>query len=158
MFWQIIPPMGTPLAANTPFAAAIKEVVDVPVIAVGRIHSPGLAEHIVEKGQADMVAMGRPLLADPEFVNKARQGRFDDITPCISCGIGCIQKRQEMIGMTCLMNPNTGKESEPIPDLPQTIKSVMIVGGGPAGLTAARIASERGHRVILYEKTDKLGG
>ena len=157
-FWKIIPPMGTPLASNTPYAAAVKEVVDVPVITVGRIHTPGLAEHIINRGQADMVALGRPLLADPEFANKAEQGRFDDITPCISCGIGCIQKREELMGMTCLMNPATGKEDQPGSGPAQTPKKVMVVGGGPAGLTAARTAAERGHHVTLYERTSRLGG
>ena len=157
-FWRIIPPMGTPLASNTPFATGIKEVVEVPVIAVGRIHSPRLAEHIVSTGKADMVALGRPLLADPDFVNKAYAGRFDDIIPCISCGIGCIQQREKMISMTCLMNPRTGKESEPGKEPAKRVKKIIVVGGGPAGLTAARVAALRGHDVTLYEKASKLGG
>ncbi len=157
-FWRIIPPMGTPLASNAPYAAAVKEVTDRPVIAVGRIHSPRLAEHIVKRGQADMIAMGRPLLADPDLPKKAQEGKFDDITPCISCGIGCIQVRKELNPMTCLMNPTVGKEIESTIEPAKKPKKVMVVGGGPGGLSAARMASLRGHDVTIYEKTSKLGG
>ncbi len=157
-FWRIIPPMGTPLASNTPFAAAVKEAVNVPVFAVGRIHSPRLAEHILQKGQADMIAMGRPLLADPYLPNKAAEGRLDDITPCISCGVGCVQMRQEELTIKCLMNPLVGRENETDATPAKKAKKVIVAGGGPAGLTAARWAAKRGHDVSLYEKGEKLGG
>jgi len=157
-FWRIIPPMGTPLASNAHYAAAVKEVVDIPVITVGRILSPQLAEHLIKTGKADMVALGRPLLADPALPKKAREGRFEDITPCISCGIGCIQVRQKAKPMTCLMNPFVGKEGRTIPVGVTEPRKVFVIGGGPGGLTAARAAFERGHDVTLYEKTSKLGG
>jgi len=157
--WSIYPPTGTPLAWNAPYAAAVKEVVDVPVMVVGRINSPLVAEHILRTGKADMVSMGRALLADPELPKKAAEGRFEDIAPCIGCLTGCVGARR--VGgnqMTCLINPAVGREREMALTVAGKPKRVIVVGGGPAGLEAARVAALRGHHVTLFEKEPKLGG
>jgi 2,4-dienoyl-CoA reductase-like NADH-dependent reductase (Old Yellow Enzyme family)/thioredoxin reductase len=157
--WSIYPPTGTPLAWNAPYAAAVKEVVDVPVMVVGRINSPLVAEHILRTGKADMVSMGRALLADPELPKKAAEGMFEDIAPCIGCLTGCVGARR--VGgnpMTCLINPAVGREKEMVLIATGKPKRVIVVGGGPAGLEAARVAALRGHHVTLFEKVPKLGG
>jgi 2,4-dienoyl-CoA reductase-like NADH-dependent reductase (Old Yellow Enzyme family)/thioredoxin reductase len=157
--WSIYPPTGTPLGWNAPYAAAVKEVVDVPVIVVGRINSPLVAEHVLRTGKADMVSMGRALLADPELPKKAAEGRFEDIAPCIGCLTGCIGARRVAGNqMTCLVNPTVGRENEMAITVAAKPKRVIVVGGGPAGLEAARVAALRGHRVTLFEKEPKLGG
>ncbi|MCX6000717.1 MAG: FAD-dependent oxidoreductase, partial [Chloroflexi bacterium] len=158
MAWRILPPTGTPRGLNVPFAAAIKEVVKVPVMVVGRINDPRLAEDILQKKQADVIVMGRGLLADQDLPNKAAQGRFDDIAPCIGCGLGCIATRGSGHPMTCLVNPTVGREEETAIVPAARARKVMVVGGGPAGLEAARVAALRGHRVTLYESGPKLGG
>jgi NADPH-dependent 2,4-dienoyl-CoA reductase/sulfur reductase-like enzyme len=140
-----------------PYAAAVKEVVKVPVFTVGRINDPRLAESILERNQADVIVMGRALLADPEWPNKAAKGQLDDITPCIGCGLGCIAGRESRM-MTCLMNPSVGREKEMALTPAAKPKKVMVIGGGPGGLQAAMVAANRGHQVTLYEKQAKLGG
>lgn len=130
-----------------------------PVITVGRINDPCLADRIIRDGKADLVAMGRALLADPELPNKAQKGNFMDIKPCIACLQGCITPLLvNQMPITCLVNPAVGREKEwkIIPS--KSPMKVMVIGGGPAGLEAARVAALRGHRVSLVEKTDKLGG
>lgn len=158
LFWRVIPPTGTPLALNVAAAAAVKQVVDVPVITVGRITNPLLAEDILQKGEADMVSMGRPLLADPELPNKAAEGRFDDIAPCASCTCGCVHRQMQMKPMSCVINPALGREKEMAIVPAAQEKKVVVVGGGPGGLEAARVAAVRGHAVTLIEKGPKLGG
>jgi NAD(H)-dependent 7beta-hydroxy-3-oxo-delta4-cholenoic acid oxidoreductase len=156
--WRVIPPTGTPLGLNVPAAAAVKQVVDVPVMVVGRINNPLLAEDILQKGHADITVMGRALLADPELPNKAAEGRFDDIAPCAACGLGCVGEQMKMRPMTCVINPSVGREKE-MPLVPAArSKTVLIAGGGPGGLEAARVAAVRGHQVTLCEKGAKLGG
>ena len=144
-------------------AAGIKEAVDIPVIAVGRINDPILADRIIGEGKADLVAIGRALIADPEFPKKALQGRFDDIRPCIACNVGCIFRTVPRPGfgglpLSCTMNAEVGREKDYKIRPADIKKKVLVVGGGPAGLEAARVASLRGHDVMLYEKADKLGG
>jgi len=158
VFWAVVAPSGTPLALNAEFAEAIKKVVDVPVICVGRINSPRVAEFVMETGRADLVSMGRALHADPELPNKAAAGRLDDIAPCVACNCGCIGTVVQGGQATCIVNPAAGKEKEMLLQPAEKPKKVLVAGGGPAGLEAARIAAFRGHQVTLCEKGDKLGG
>ena len=158
VFWAVVPPAGTPLALNAEFAAAIKQVVDVPVICVGRINTPRLAEFVLETGRADLVSMGRALNADPDLPNKAAAGQFDDIIPCVGCNSGCIGTVTRGLGATCIVNPVVGRERD-MPIIPaEAPRRVLVAGGGPAGLEAARVAALRGHEVTLCEKAEKLGG
>jgi 7beta-hydroxy-3-oxochol-24-oyl-CoA 4-desaturase len=156
--WRILPPIGTPLGLNVHAAAAIKQVVNVPVMAVGRINDPRMAEHYLQRGYVDMTVMGRALLADPELPNKAAEGRFDDIAPCVACSLGCIGEQMQLRSMTCVINPAVGREKE-MTILPAARpKKVLVIGAGPGGLEAARVAATRGHQVTLCEKSSKLGG
>jgi 2,4-dienoyl-CoA reductase-like NADH-dependent reductase (Old Yellow Enzyme family)/thioredoxin reductase len=139
-------------------AAAIKKVVKVPVIATGKIY-PQLGERILQEGAADFIQMARPLIADPELANKAREGRFQDIIPCIYCN-QCLD-RQDFIRdpvRYCAVNPAVGRELEYRVEPAQTVKKVMVIGGGLAGMEAAALLAKRGHDTSLYEKSDKLGG
>ncbi|MFQ5861748.1 MAG: FAD-dependent oxidoreductase [Candidatus Brocadiales bacterium] len=137
-------------------ASGIKSAVKVPVITVGRIQRPEMAEKVLEEGKADMVSMGRTLIADPHFPRKVKEGRLNDIRPCVSCN-RCIESIVEN-RLVCTVNPHIGKEWE-IEGMPKAEpKRVLVVGGGPAGLSAAATAGERGHRVWLWEKDSRLGG
>jgi NADPH-dependent 2,4-dienoyl-CoA reductase/sulfur reductase-like enzyme len=158
VFWAVVPPSGTPLALNAEFAEAMKKVVDVPVICVGRINAPRIAEFLLETGRVDMVSMGRALHADPELPNKAAAGAFDDIVPCLGCNCGCIGSVVQGLHATCIINPAAGREKEMAIVPAEQRKKVLVAGGGPAGLEAARVASLRGHEVTLCEKEEKLGG
>lgn len=151
---RVIPATGAPMALNSALAAAIKRVIDVPVIVVGRINTPGMAEDILARGQADMVSMARALLADPALPLKASEGRFDDIVPCIGCMAGC----RAFEPRTCVVNPAAGREWEWALQPAVTPRKVMVVGGGAAGMEVARVAAARGHRVTLYDKAPRLGG
>ena len=141
----------------------VKEVVkNIPIIAVGRINDPLMAENIIAEGKADMVAMARPLIADPELPNKAREGRLDDIRPCHGCNQNCVKYMMDGAPIRCIVNATVGMEQlgwgiggiKPA----QHKKKVVVVGGGPAGMEAARVAALRGHDVTLYEKAKELGG
>lgn len=140
---------------NVGAAAAVKEVVDVPVIAVGRLHDPELAERVLADGRADFVAMGRPWLADESLgVKLARGGR---VRRCISCE-NCIDSLEQRFAVDCAVNPHTGRERELVVGPTRQRKHVVVVGGGPAGLETARSAAARGHRVTLIERNRQLGG
>jgi 2,4-dienoyl-CoA reductase-like NADH-dependent reductase (Old Yellow Enzyme family)/thioredoxin reductase len=142
-----------------PLAAAIKSVVRLPVIGAGRIHTPALAERLLEEGQLDLVAMVKALIADPHLPAKARDGRVDDIRYCIGCAQSCVGHVYVGLGVGCIYNPVTGREQEWRQLTPASRpRRVVIVGGGPAGLEAARVAAERGHRVVVFEKAARLGG
>jgi 2,4-dienoyl-CoA reductase (NADPH2) len=144
---------------NVPDATAIKKVTNVPVMVVGRIHDPELAEKILQAGQADMIVMGRPLLADPDLPNKAAKGELQHIRRCISCE-NCFDSIAEgdFTNMHCAVNAFTGKEGQLSLEKAAKPKKVMVVGGGPGGMEAARVAALRGHSVTLYEKQAKLSG
>jgi 2-enoate reductase len=155
---QVIPSMYEPPACQIHLSEAVKEVVKVPVIAHGKLGNPELAEKVVKEGKADFIALGRPLLADPEWANKVKTGRLDDIRPCIGCNEACIGRGYEMKYLSCSVNPLTGMEKEYALTPLGKKKSVLVIGAGPGGLEAARVAASRGCEVTLWEKTDQLGG
>lgn len=156
--WRVIPPTGTPFAINAEAARAIREASGVPVMLVGRIVEPGIADDLVRRGDADLVVLGRALLADPEWVNKAAAGLVDEIAPCVGCGLGCVRNRERGGDMTCIVNPRVGRERETVIRPAQKKKRVMVAGGGPAGLEASAVAASAGHEVVLYEKSYAVGG
>ena len=157
VFYAVVPPQGTELAPNAPYAQAIREVVDVPILCVGRINTPQLAEFVIATGRADLVSMGRALNADPEMPNKAAEGRLDEIRPCVGCNEGCISAVMKGLPAGCILNTGAGKEIDGPPVATDRPKRVLVAGGGPAGLEAARIAAVRGHDVTLVERREKLG-
>ncbi|MFX0199091.1 MAG: FAD-dependent oxidoreductase [Candidatus Hodarchaeota archaeon] len=151
--------MHVPLGFLNPYAARFKEAVDLPIWVTLRINDPIQAEKILAEGQADLVGMCRALIADPELPNKARKGRLDEIRPCIACNQGCLGRAIKGKPITCVQNPAVGKEKEiGTLDPAKTKKKVMVIGGGPGGMEAARMARLRGHEVVLYEKENDLGG
>ncbi|MFC2004771.1 FAD-dependent oxidoreductase [Chloroflexota bacterium] len=153
------PPTYMPPGCLLDGIEAIKKIVDVPVIAVGKLGYPELAEEVLKEGKADFIALGRPLLADPEWPIKVKEERLDDIIVCLGCHDGCFRRSvSENKYLSCTVNPVTGMEKELALTPTQTKKNVLVVGGGPGGMEAARVAALRGHNVTLWEKSDKLGG
>ncbi len=158
---MIIQPAAVHQGCYVENAAVIREEIKakVPVIVVGRIKEFAEAEKIIRDEKADLVAMGRALLADPEFPRKAFEKRFDEIRKCIACNQGCIDRLFQDIDIGCLVNAQTGNEYKYDLNKPSKVKKrLMVIGGGPAGMEAARVAAERGHEAVLYERNDKLGG
>ncbi|MBE0500950.1 MAG: FAD-dependent oxidoreductase, partial [Desulfuromonadales bacterium] len=139
-------------------ARAVREIVQVPVIASHRINDPELARELLTDGSCDMVAMGRALIADPYLPEKARTGREEEILHCVACAQGCFDHLFEMRAVECLCNPRAGHEYESLTAGPEKVKQVLVVGGGPGGMSAALAASRRGHRVTLVEQANRLGG
>ncbi len=154
-----IPSMYEPHGCFVHLAEAVKRVVSIPVIAVGRIKDPVMAERIIAEGRADLVAMGRAHIADPELAAKAAGGRLEELRPCIGCCRGCIENVLALSDATCVMNPEMGREHvlEKAPPAAGSRK-VLVVGAGPAGLAAARLLALRGHRVVVVEERDRPGG
>ena len=154
-----IPPMGVqPYGFFVRIAGDIKKAVNVPVSAVGRIVDSEMAERVIESGMADIVAMGRPLLADPDWGTKIAAGKACDIRRCISCNKGCTDAIQNRQFLSCVLNAENGYENSRSIQPAEQKKKVAVLGGGPAGLEAARVAALRGHDVTLFEKTTSLGG
>jgi 2,4-dienoyl-CoA reductase-like NADH-dependent reductase (Old Yellow Enzyme family)/thioredoxin reductase len=149
-----IPPMDVEPGFLVPFAETIKKTVSVPVIAVGRIVDPLQADDIIGQGRADLVSMGRALWADPYLPRKALQGRLDEIRPCIGCNQGC----RKIIDRCCLMNPESGREMEFKIYPAKESKRVLVIGGGPAAMEFSRVASLRGHKITIFERSTQLGG
>ncbi len=153
--------MHTPLAYTVPLAAGIRSVITLPVFCTNRINDPHLAEKILADGRADMIGMVRALICDPELPNKAREGRVEDVRQCIACNQGCIGRMGLGYLLGCVQNPAVGREKvwgagtlRPA----ERPKKVLVIGGGPAGLEAARVAALRKHEVILLEKNPEVGG
>jgi 2,4-dienoyl-CoA reductase (NADPH2) len=144
-------------ALNVGAAAAVKQVVDVPVIAVGRIHDPARAEQILADGRADFIAMGRPMLADAELPSKVASGHADRVRKCISCE-NCIDAMEQRFSVDCAVNPRTGRERELAAPRASRARKVVVIGSGPAGMECARVAAERGHHVTLFERNSQTGG
>ena len=138
-------------------AEGIKSAVRIPVMAAYRIVNPMVAEDILAQGKADLVGMARAFLADPELANKAREGRLEDIRPCIAC-CRCLDLVLHDQPPRCSVNPRMGRETEYAVEPAATRKKVFVVGGGAAGMEAARLAAQRGHEVTLFERSDRLGG
>ena len=159
-FHKLLSPMDDPLGSEMPVNEVITRVVDKPTIVVGRIMTLDHAEHIVASGGADMVSMVRALIADPALVNKARDGEEHLIRPCIGSNFGCVGNLMSTGTLSCVVNVAAAEETtvsfEPSPA--DVRKRVLVAGGGPAGLEAARTAALRGHEVHLYEATRRLGG
>jgi 2,4-dienoyl-CoA reductase-like NADH-dependent reductase (Old Yellow Enzyme family)/thioredoxin reductase len=156
----MVAPMAMPLGFLEHLGAGVRSAVEkIPVFIVGRIKDPVQAENILQRGSADYVIMTRALMADPELPKKAHEGRLEDIRPCITCMQGCTDRTWSQLDLTCLVNPVAGREQGWSQLKPAAArKRVLVVGGGPAGMEAARIAALRGHDVTLWEGADRLGG
>lgn len=139
-------------------AAHVKKATRIPISIVGRITDPVMADWIIKEGKADLVYMGRALIADPDLPKKAREGRLDEIRPCIGCNRGCIDRLFKGLDVKCTVNPEVGQEAESVIIPAATPKKVLVVGGGPAGMEAAKVAAIRGHRVTILEQSAELGG
>jgi 2,4-dienoyl-CoA reductase-like NADH-dependent reductase (Old Yellow Enzyme family)/thioredoxin reductase len=151
-------PSGTPKAHLLPMAKQIRKTTALPVIVAGRIRSPAVARSALSAGQTDLVGLGRPFLADPDWVRKVEAGDEEAVLLCAACHQGCLGELRRGNGTHCLFNPLTGRESEAPTTAATQPRRVMVVGGGPAGLEAARVAAQRGHDVSLHERKDALGG
>jgi 2,4-dienoyl-CoA reductase (NADPH2) len=157
---SVVPTIATsvPRAAFAFAAARLKKVVSVPVIASNRINMPDTAEEILASGEADLVSMARPFLADPEFVIKAATGRTDEINTCIACNQACLDHIFTDRLATCLVNPKACHETEFSETLPDVKRRIAVIGAGPAGMACAATAAERGHEVVLFDASDDIGG
>jgi 2,4-dienoyl-CoA reductase-like NADH-dependent reductase (Old Yellow Enzyme family) len=156
---HIVPPMFVEGAYVAPFAAAVKQAVDIPVLVAGRINQPQQAETVIATGQADMCGMTRAMICDPEMAGKAAADRIDDIRACIGCNQACIGHFQQGFPISCIQHPETGRELT-YGQMQRAVnaRDVLVIGGGPCGMKAASVAARRGHRVTLCEASPRLGG
>jgi 2,4-dienoyl-CoA reductase-like NADH-dependent reductase (Old Yellow Enzyme family) len=157
---HISPPMNLPAAYAAPEARPFKQALGIPIFIAGRINQPQEAEQVLARGEADVCAMTRALICDPELPAKAEAGRFDDIRACIGCDQACIHHFHRGLPVSCIQHPETGREVEFGHRAPRAARPrrIMVVGGGPAGLKAAAVAAERGHEVTLFEAEPRIGG
>jgi 2,4-dienoyl-CoA reductase-like NADH-dependent reductase (Old Yellow Enzyme family) len=154
-----IPSMYVAPGCFVHLAEVVKQVVNIPVVGVGRIKSPELADRLLKEGRMDVVAMGRALIADPMLPKKARAGKLNAIRPCIGCCLGCIHAVLALEPGSCVVNPDVGREYLMADDEKASVsKMVLVVGAGPAGMAAARMAAMRGHRVTVVEEQGRVGG
>jgi 2,4-dienoyl-CoA reductase (NADPH2) len=155
-----VPTIATsvPRAAFTGLTAKLRPSVSIPVITSNRINMPQVAEEVLARGDADMVSMARPLLADPEWIRKAESGQAEDINTCIGCNQACLDHIFVGLPMSCLVNPRAGHETELVLSPTRARKRIAVIGAGPAGLAAAVTAAERGHAVELFEAAEDIGG
>lgn len=157
-WWWSHPPMYQKKGLYRPYAKLMKETVDVPVICAGRMDDPDMALKASENHETDMISLGRPLLADPDYVNKLRAGKVDEIRPCISCHEGCMGRIGKFSMINCAVNPQAARERVTAYHPICKSKKVLVVGGGVAGCEAARVLAIRGHKPEIYEKSGQLGG
>ena len=157
-WWWNHPPMYQKKGLYRPYAKLMKKIVDAPIICAGRMDDPDMALEAIEDGTTDMISMGRPLLADPDYVNKLRAGKVKDIRPCISCQEGCMGRLHTYFMINCAVNPQACRERYAAYTPILAPKKVLIVGGGVAGCEAARVLAIRGHKPELFEKESRLGG
>lgn len=157
-WWWSHPPMYQKKGLYMPYAKLVKENVNVPVLCAGRMDGPDMAEGAVMDGVCDIISLGRPLLADPDYVNKLRRGERKCIRPCISCQEGCMGRIQEYSMVNCAVNPQAARERVTAYNPVLKAKRVLVIGGGVAGCEAARVLAERGHKPEIMERSDHLGG
>ena len=157
-WWWSHPPMYQKKGLYMPYAKLVKENVNVPVLCAGRMDDPDMAEGAVMDGVCDIISLGRPLLADPDYVNKLRRGERKCIRPCISCQEGCMGRIQEYSMVNCAVNPQAARERVTAYNPVLKAKHVLVIGGGVAGCEAARVLAERGHKPEIMERSDHLGG
>ena len=157
-WWWSHPPMYQKKGLYMPYAKLVKENVNVPVLCAGRMDDPDMAEGAVKDGVCDIISLGRPLLADPDYVNKLRRGERKCIRPCISCQEGCMGRIQEYSMVNCAVNPQAARERVTAYNPVLKAKHVLVIGGGVAGCEAARVLAERGHKPEIMERSDHLGG
>ena len=157
-WWWSHPPMYQKKGLYMPYAKLVKGNVDVPVLCAGRMDDPDMAEGAVNDGVCDIISLGRPLLADPDYVNKLRRGERKCIRPCISCQEGCMGRIQEYSMVNCAVNPQAARERVTAYNPVLKAKHVLVIGGGVAGCEAARVLAERGHKPEIMERSDHLGG
>ena len=156
---HVFPPMSVAQGFVADDAARLKQSVGKPVLVAGRINQPQLAQQIISENKADMVGLARALISDPEFLNKVAEGRADEIRACIGCNQACVGHRLAHFPVSCIQNPLSGREQQMgVMRRTRKPRSILVIGGGPAGMKAAVVAAQRGHRVQLHEKTNCLGG